>query len=316
MENNDLAIVLEVEKESSNAIDLNAIFYRYAVGDFKLWFSQDKDSGNIYSVGLREEGRELEDFEINVYCNEEGREEKHVGYYPNDFAVRPRSYPMATDEAREFMVKMEKACRVLDVVKDFFNSGKHFALYAKAHDLAYVKVSAQSLHGDYVIFEELYREDDQKRALDIFKRKNPMYKDCHLSAELVGAIRDNLSRVEDELISRKFLLGEIQEYFERKGATWVGELDEDCKRTWEIVEHFRQEDGDLVSREGLLDAVLSEFGCDLAYFGRDLQFFQDAIMGIPAVSEVKVDTLISDAVNRSETENKGEVAKTNVDFGK
>lgn len=241
MSKNDLKVVLEVEKESSSVIDQNAMFYRYRIGDFKLWFSQDNDSGNIFSVGLREEGKELEDFEVNVYCNEEGRKEKHVGYYPNEFKVRPRSYPMTTDEAQAFMVKMKKACAVLDTVEDFFKNSKHYERYAQAHGL------------------------------------------------------ESKADIEDELISRKALMEDIEAYF---GCSRNG-IDEDCRKVWSIIANYNLQDGDLVSREGLLSAVLDEFGCDLAYYGRDLQFFQDAIVGIPAASKGKVDELIADASQRS-----------------
>ena len=44
----------------------------------------------------------------------------------------------------------------------------------------------------------------------------------------------------------------------------------------------------LIYKEDLLDIVLDHFGCDLAYFGRDLQFCQEAIDMAPAVDAVEV----------------------------
>lgn len=41
--------------------------------------------------------------------------------------------------------------------------------------------------------------------------------------------------------------------------------------------------GDLISRSALLDTILGHFGVDLAYFGEDLQFCQEAIAFAPAV---------------------------------
>ena len=44
---------------------------------------------------------------------------------------------------------------------------------------------------------------------------------------------------------------------------------------------------ELICREVLLDEVLNHFGVDLAYFGEDLQFVQEAIEGAPTVTTVE-----------------------------
>lgn len=44
----------------------------------------------------------------------------------------------------------------------------------------------------------------------------------------------------------------------------------------------------LIYKEDLLDSVLDHFGCDLAYFGRDLQFCQEAIDMAPTVDAVEI----------------------------
>lgn len=185
MSKNHLAVVLDVERESTN--QKNEMFYRYLVGDFVLWFSQDMDGGNIFSVGLREQGKELEDFEINVYCKEEGREEKHVGYYPNEFQVRPRSYPMTTQDAYEFMVKMRKACRILDTVEEFFATSKHYELYAKHHFSGEksVKVEAYPAKGGDALCAQTYPVEAQDEALKMFREEHPEYKGCILTAGFV-----------------------------------------------------------------------------------------------------------------------------------
>lgn len=237
MNNNDLKVVLEVEKESAN--HENEMFYRYRVGDFRLWFSQDQENGNIYSVGLAEDGDKFKDFEMYVLEHED----EHGGYYPNQFNIRPKSYGMATGDAREFMGKMEQACAVLDTVENFFKNSKHYELYCKGHGIE-------------------------------------VEKNC-----------DNLSQIECEMISRKALMEDIEAYF---GCSRNG-VDENCRKVWNIIANYNLQDGDLVSREGMLDAVLDEFGCDLAYYGRDLQFFQDAIVGVPAASANRLDDLICNA---------------------
>lgn len=98
-----------------------------------------------------------------------------------------------------------------------------------------------------------------------------------------------------DLISRSELLDAIRKHF----PCGYQSLSEDCKLAYDAIMNYSLlVDGDLVSREGLLNAI--SFGYDLAYLGEDLQFFQDAIVGIPAASVGKVDDLISRATTTSE----------------
>ena len=52
MEHKALDVILEVEKKSPSLA--GAMFYRYGMGDYQFWFSQDMETGNIYSLSLRE----------------------------------------------------------------------------------------------------------------------------------------------------------------------------------------------------------------------------------------------------------------------
>lgn len=109
------------------------------------------------------------------------------------------------------------------------------------------------------------------------------------------------SFVRGELISRSALLKEIKEHFQCNPES----LNEDCKLVWNIIVNESLEDGDFIERNKLLDIVLDQFGCDLAYYGSDLQFMQEAIQFIPGVSADLVDDLLADAAERSaETGNK------------
>ena len=180
MSEHELSVVLEVEKESPYRE--NEMFYRYAVGAFKLWFSQ-ADDGNIYSVGFKRNGDEFKDFELLIYADED----KCGGYYPNVFEIRPLSYPMTTSDAWEFMVKMKKACRVLDAVEEFFATSKHCELYAKYHYSGEksVKVEAFSDKGGAAIYSQVYPVKSQDEALSMFREEHPEYKGCILVAEYV-----------------------------------------------------------------------------------------------------------------------------------
>lgn len=175
----DLKVVLDVEKESP--CRENEMFYRYLVGDFKLWFSQDMESGNIYSVGFKENGEALKDFELNIYADEN----KHGGYYPKVFQIRPRSYPMTTGDGWEFMTNMKKACKVLDAVEEFFATSKHYELFAKHHYSGEksILVEAFPAKGGDAIYSQVFPVEGQDEALKMFREEHPEYKGCILLAE-------------------------------------------------------------------------------------------------------------------------------------
>lgn len=139
----DLTVKLELEKQTDG--QANEMFYRYAIADFKLWFAQNIENGNIYSVGFRQNADVLMDFELNVYANEE----KRGGYYPNEFTMRGRSSAMSTDDARKYMRDMEKACAILDKVEEFFKTSKHFAIYSAARGEKTVDVELAARLNDF-----------------------------------------------------------------------------------------------------------------------------------------------------------------------
>lgn len=181
MGKNKLEVVLEVEKESPYRE--NEMFYRYLVGEFKLWFSQ-ADDGNIYTVGFMENGDALKDFELHIYADED----KRGGYYPNVFQIRPRSYPMATMDAWDYMANMKKACRVLDTVEEFFATSKHHELYVKHHPLGEksIKVDAFVPNGDgKAVYSKVYPVQSQSDALVMFRKEHPEYTGYILVAENV-----------------------------------------------------------------------------------------------------------------------------------
>lgn len=261
MSKNDLKVVLEVEKEGAFTPDRNEMFYRYAIGDFKLWFSQDMENGNIYSVGFKENGDALKDFELQIYADEH----KNGGYYPNVFQIRPRSYSMTTGDAWEFMSQMRKACRVLDAVEGFFATSKHYELFAKHHYSGEksIKVEAFPAKGGDAVYSQVYPVQSQDEALKMFREQHPEYKGCILVAENVYGKNVSVEeKKEDELISREGIMSDIVTYNVQHGRTYAS-MDDDWKKAWGIIANYHSEDGDLVSRAGLLDAVLNHFGCDL-----------------------------------------------------
>ena len=294
MSRNDLKVVLEIEKKSPS--DENGMFYRYAIGNFKLWFSQDMETGNIYSVGFKENGDALKDFELHIFADED----KQGGYYPNQFLIRPRSYPMTTQDAWEFMQNLKKACRVLDAVEEFFASSRHYALYAEHHFAGEksIKVEAFPGKGGDAVYSQVYPVQGQDEALKMFREEHPEYKGCILTAEYVYSEHaPAVEKKEDKLISREALMDDILAHLGRSCQRWDS-LSADWKNAWSVIVNYRLEDGDLVSREGLLNAVLGEMGCDGAYLGAEWQLLQEAIRFAPA-AERPLEEKLADAQERS-----------------
>ncbi len=121
------SIELEVEKETVECP--GEMFYRYLIDDFQIWFTQNQENGNIYSVGVREQGDALKDIEVFVGANEDAR----GGYYPNEFTLRPRSQAMTVEEAQVYVQNVLKANLVLNHIQEFFETSKHHELFCKYH---------------------------------------------------------------------------------------------------------------------------------------------------------------------------------------
>ena len=107
-----LKITPELVKPSE---DGKEVFYRYGIGDtHKMWFTQDQDNGNIYSVSLTAKDGVKDDFEYYV------SDEKLDFFYPNRFVLRGPSRNMTVHEAGEFIEQMKVAQDLIWTVQNFF----------------------------------------------------------------------------------------------------------------------------------------------------------------------------------------------------
>ena len=96
-------------------------FYMYEAEGLAFWFCQNNWTGNIYAVSfyVSEEFKEFE-FCIGVGADTDGN------YYPNSFALRPRSYKLKPENAEEYINKLKTACKILDEVENFFYHSQHY----------------------------------------------------------------------------------------------------------------------------------------------------------------------------------------------
>ena len=122
----ELAITCELELKKPNSYD---IFYRYAIGDYKFWFSQDTKTGNIYSVYNSCSNPKFDDFEIFIDCIDFN----NSYFYPNKFEFRTKSGYISVDCADEYIERLKLVTSILSAIKDFFSNSKHYKYYNKSN---------------------------------------------------------------------------------------------------------------------------------------------------------------------------------------
>lgn len=113
-------IILEKKLEQQGEV-----FYRYAIGNIKFWFSQANDSGNIYVVYVSVEDKEYaDDFEICIYNND-----RNDVYYPVQFRMEIRRQDILTSAIDEHIEKIKYISSIVDAIQNFFETSEHRQAY-------------------------------------------------------------------------------------------------------------------------------------------------------------------------------------------
>ena len=110
-------IEVKLEKKEEKG---NEIFYRYQIGGFKVWFTQNVRSGDIFTVSIAANNKEYEDFDLCAMTYEENDH-----WYPVKFTLRGFSSRMTTAEAAMYAERMTKVCTILDAIQNFFETSFH-----------------------------------------------------------------------------------------------------------------------------------------------------------------------------------------------
>ncbi len=98
-------------------------FYRYSVGDYRVWFSQKNDNGNIYSVSISPQKGACSEFELYAIDRTMDR------FYPDEFTITGHCPHMNTEQAEQYIAGMQRALECLDAIKELFLTGQHYELY-------------------------------------------------------------------------------------------------------------------------------------------------------------------------------------------
>lgn len=131
---------LHIQEESENSQ-----FYRYSVGDYRVWFSQKNDTGHIYNASIvPKDGDVSTDFEL--FADDDTRD----CFYPNKFTIRGRCPYMTIEDAQKYMAAMNNAVDHLKAIKTLFLEGKHYELFCRQRiidTMEYVDLGDYDLEG-------------------------------------------------------------------------------------------------------------------------------------------------------------------------
>lgn len=102
------------------------IFYRYRYETCKIWFEQDKKSGNIYRVNVFDEQYPNVDYYVD---DTEDR------YYPSRVRLDfPRLYIKSESDFNQSNKKLQDCCIRRYAIERFLLSGNHYKLWWTKHN--------------------------------------------------------------------------------------------------------------------------------------------------------------------------------------
>lgn len=118
-----LKAILELTKENEG----DDIFYRYNIDGTKVWFMQQQDNGNIYTVSIRP-GDEFDDI-VEFYMQDDYHSDV---YYPLGIEICTRQR-LTLKQMDEYIDLMQHTKEVATAIMNIFESGIHKECYDKFH---------------------------------------------------------------------------------------------------------------------------------------------------------------------------------------
>ncbi len=112
--------------------DYNERFYRYCIVNEQgelfaiVWFAQQVDSGNIYSVSVSLKKEYLRDcFDIYIKNGDEGRDYKNRSYYPERFEMSVSSERLTTDNFQQHIDALAEGYSIAHTIMEIFEDEEH-----------------------------------------------------------------------------------------------------------------------------------------------------------------------------------------------
>lgn len=118
-----MSFIRELKKENEKE---HTIFYRYRYKQFLIWFKQDQQNGNIYSVSVKKDTSTNISYYIYSDCREK--------FYPTKFEVSFSSFRLYNiKDCNEAIDIMNEVNDILYNLYHFFEASGHARLYYKLH---------------------------------------------------------------------------------------------------------------------------------------------------------------------------------------
>ena len=107
--------------------DENDVFYRYNINGNLVWFSQEQDRGNIYTVSVRLTDNLDEYFDVWVSHNDSRL------FYPNDITNEIKRATIKTEDVGRVVADINYIDRLCDAIMSIFKMDEHYKLWLDNH---------------------------------------------------------------------------------------------------------------------------------------------------------------------------------------
>lgn len=143
---------MNIKKTAEYRDGEKAMFYSYDIGDtHHMWFTQELNSGNIYSVSIVRNQRDFR--EVNIYS----RNVDNYTYFPTRFTASIPGNECDVNDMPAWIALLSEAQDVMKAVTDFFAQSAQYRFYCQRHverEMDKVKL------GDYDLDGVEFTEDD------------------------------------------------------------------------------------------------------------------------------------------------------------
>ena len=125
-----MEIILETKQfviDLDGKLDENDVFYRYNIDGNLVWFSQDQDRGNIYSVSVRLADSLCEYYDVWVERNDDRP------FYPNDITIEIKRAKIKTEDIGRVVADIHYIKKLSDMIMSIFETKEHYDLWYEHH---------------------------------------------------------------------------------------------------------------------------------------------------------------------------------------
>ena len=124
-------IMLEMKqfcKDFHGNLDKEDMFYKYNIDGNLIWFSQNQNNGNIYTVYVRLKECIDEYFDVWVHC------EDNKLFYPYNVIIEVNHLRIKPSEVEEVVHGMNYVNKLCHMIMSIFKLEEHYSLWSKHNE--------------------------------------------------------------------------------------------------------------------------------------------------------------------------------------